>query len=506
MLLTGKYDGTTMSLYNQGTLNNSASKTGNIDYGDSSAKDLCIGMRSRYSPGEYSQEDIAELIIYNRALTSAEQLQAEVYLADKYGLYDPNATWLLAYSGAVLSEITRNQWDKAQAAAYAAFLATNPPVPPTGLVTWLKADTGTTVDTSNNLTTWATRVYAEIMRCKPRAGIDRRSLPIKSMASRSCGLMGSTSFMTVPDNASLDCSNITMLAVYQVPNASTATWIMSKPYASSGAWGDPFLSYGLGTGLSSGIQGLHVTTSGTRTQIESSLTLQVNTATLSTGMYDGTTMSLYNQGTPITSTSKTGNIDYGDSSAKDLCIGMHSSYSAGEYSQIDIAELLIYNRALTSAEQLQAEIYLANKYGLAYLTTAPTITPNGGSFSSSTPVSISSAPSPAVIRYTLDGTPPTASSPQYTGSFTLTQSAPVNCAIFLSNLQVSPVATAQFYIGDSGSIGISDAWQMTYFGHTGISPSALSPGGSGLTNLQAYLYGYNPTLYSTNGDGAIRFG
>jgi hypothetical protein len=30
---------------------------------------------------------------------------------------------------------------------------------------------------------------------------------------------------------------------------------------------------------------------------------------------------------------------------------------------------------------------------------------------------------------------------------------------------------------------------------------ALSPGGSGLTNLQAYLYGYNPTLFSTNGDG-----
>jgi len=40
---------------------------------------------------------------------------------------------------------------------------------------------------------------------------------------------------------------------------------------------------------------------------------------------------------------------------------------------------------------------------------------------------------------------------------------------------------------------------MEYFGTTNIVASTVSPGG--LTYLQDYLYGYNPTVYSNIGDG-----
>ena len=48
--------------------------------------------------------------------------------------------------------------------------------------------------------------------------------------------------------------------------------------------------------------------------------------------------------------------------------------------------------------------------------------------------------------------------------------------------------------------GIPDAWEMQYFGHTGVDPYALAPGGSGLTNLQTYRLGLNPLVASTAGD------
>ncbi len=41
---------------------------------------------------------IAEILIYNRALTAAEIVQVELYLANKWGIYHPNATWITAYS------------------------------------------------------------------------------------------------------------------------------------------------------------------------------------------------------------------------------------------------------------------------------------------------------------------------------------------------------------------------------------------------------------------------
>jgi hypothetical protein len=45
---------------------------------------------------------------------------------------------------------------------------------------------------------------------------------------------------------------------------------------------------------------------------------------------------------------------------------------------------------------------------------------------------------------------------------------------------------------DSAGSGLPDAWQMKYFGHTGVSPSADADG-DGYTNLQEYLAGSDPT-------------
>jgi hypothetical protein len=74
----------------------------------------------------------------------------------------------------------------------------------------------------------------------------------------------------------------------------------------------------------------------------------------------------------------------------------------------------------------------------------PTIAPNGGSFTSSIQVTLACATSGATIRYTTNGSDPTATSSIYSGPFTLTSSATVKARGFKSGSNDSGVASAAF--------------------------------------------------------------
>ncbi len=66
-----------------------------------------------------------------------------------------------------------------------------------------------------------------------------------------------------------------------------------------------------------------------------------------------------------------------------------------------------------------------------------------------------------------------------------------NCGwISLSNA-VAYVQTDSFSAGQLDSNGLPIAWEMTYFGRTGIDPDA-DPDHDGMSNLQEYLAGTNP--------------
>ncbi|EWM15686.1 chitobiase/beta-hexosaminidase C-terminal domain-containing protein [Kutzneria sp. 744] len=78
---------------------------------------------------------------------------------------------------------------------------------------------------------------------------------------------------------------------------------------------------------------------------------------------------------------------------------------------------------------------------------APTFTPPGGSYTSAQTVTISTTTAGATIRYTVDGSTPTTSSPQYTGPISVSASRTVNAIAVASGMANSPVASAVYSIG-----------------------------------------------------------
>ncbi|WP_374562192.1 beta-1,3-glucanase family protein [Ideonella sp.] len=78
---------------------------------------------------------------------------------------------------------------------------------------------------------------------------------------------------------------------------------------------------------------------------------------------------------------------------------------------------------------------------------APVLSPWGGSFSSPTSVTMTSATAGATIKYTLDGSSPTASSPTYSGPVTVSSSQTLRAIATKSGMGESGVVTADYWIG-----------------------------------------------------------
>ncbi len=111
----------------------------------------------------------------------------------------------------------------------------------------------------------------------------------------------------------------------------------------------------------------------------------------------------------------------------------------------DAAELLIYDRPLPASDQQAVEDYLARKYALyAPRVGAPLIAPDGGSFSGSTTVTLSSRTPGALITYTLDGSEPDAASTPYSGPLTLVTSTTVKARAFRAGFPDSASSSAGF--------------------------------------------------------------
>ncbi|HEX7302279.1 chitobiase/beta-hexosaminidase C-terminal domain-containing protein [Lentzea sp.] len=86
----------------------------------------------------------------------------------------------------------------------------------------------------------------------------------------------------------------------------------------------------------------------------------------------------------------------------------------------------------------------------------PTFNPPGGAYSSGQTVTISTSTSGATIRYTVDGSTPTTSSPVYSGPISVPSSRTVNAIATKSGLANSSVGSATYTIGTTQGCVQSD--------------------------------------------------
>jgi hypothetical protein len=100
----------------------------------------------------------------------------------------------------------------------------------------------------------------------------------------------------------------------------------------------------------------------------------------------------------------------------------------------------------------------------ALTVSTPTITPNGGTFSTSVSVALQSATSGSSIYYTTDGSAPTQSSVLYTGAMTLTSNATVKAVAFKSGYNPSTIAAASFTNSLTSPTGTGKIYYVSTFG------------------------------------------
>jgi len=139
--------------------------------------------------------------------------------------------------------------------------------------------------------------------------------------------------------------------------------------------------------------------------------------------------------------------------------------------------------------------YAVNVYGLLNgeaTTAAPVIAPNGGTFTTSQTVTLTSATAGAQIYYTLDGSTPTTNSSLYSGAITISTDTTLNAIASAADDIQSSISTAVFNFSNEAptptffpaagtytsaqkvTIGDTDANAQIYYTLDGSTPSASS--------------------------------
>ena len=122
-------------------------------------------------------------------------------------------------------------------------------------------------------------------------------------------------------------------------------------------------------------------------------------------------------------------------------------------------------------------------YGLGPLLPQPIIMPNGGVYTNSVMVTLSDADPTTTIRYTLDNSTPTTTSPVYQGPIAVTNSLSLKCRAFKTGAVSTPVVSATFV--NSQDVGNGTGLLGEYF-------------------AEQYLTYYNPPTL-TRVDSTINF-
>jgi len=132
----------------------------------------------------------------------------------------------------------------------------------------------------------------------------------------------------------------------------------------------------------------------------------------------------------------------------------------------------------------------------------PILSPASGSFQNAQNVAISCATADANIRYTLDGTEPTAASTQYSGAINIASTTTVKAKAFKSGMNDSATASATYTIGTPIDTVAAPTFSPAAGTYTNAQNVTLSCATASAT-IRYTLDGSEPTTNSSQYTGAI---
>jgi len=444
---------------------------------------LTIGARNDGGSNRLNGE-IAEILYFGRALSEIERLQVQAYLNEKYnlgvppvlptptlvgtppsGVYgtpqtvsvnvpegstvyyttdgsEPTEASTL-YTGSVVVSTTTTLKFKAfrtQFASSATFevtynVDTQTDFVRSGLALWMRADQGVTWNGST-VSQWSD--ITGNGNNAVQSEVSRRPTFITSALNGKPALRfngANSNYLSVPNNASINLTQFTVIAVAK-QSTSASYGFLARKLATSDA---TLNQYGLLFMNSTGAR----TQAGAQTAVGYSA-IPLDTYAIMSGSYDLNTVRTWVNGGLVASTAYTGGIT---TSSLPLTIGGDGSTMG---LRGDMAELLIFNRALSDMERKEVELYLYQRYAISSqpLVETPALTsPNPESlvFSSLQSATVS-VPSGSTVYYTLDGSEPTEASTQYTGPVTVSSTATAKFKAFRTGFAPSVTLAVPYYI------------------------------------------------------------
>jgi hypothetical protein len=395
----------------------------------------------------FFQGEIAEIIVYNSAISAANRAKVEAYLFARYGLFvnaptispgygvfsstqsvtmsaDPGASIRYTtdgstpsptstlYTGAI--SVTSSTTIKAIAiqsfgssAVTTAFLEIDPTtslVNRSNIALWLKANNGVTTSGSN-VTQWQD-MSTNANNAVQGTGANQPTFVASAANGKpAIAFNGSSQYLQLGSGfANFNTGASIFIVTKPTAAATNARFIEFGNGATSN---NVYLSEPTSTGVA-----LNVYSGSTPSSVTASSGVTLNQYQLLEAVHNGAaSATLYTTGVQtaqgainnITNVTRTANL-----------IGTNNA--ATIFFQGEIAEVIVYSRAVTASERANIESYLYARYGLAV--NPPTISPTLAVFTASQSVTMSADPG-ASIYYTVDGTTPSAASTPYSTSIHL---------------------------------------------------------------------------------------
>ncbi len=311
-------------------------------------------------------------------------------------------------------------------------------IPRNGLQMWLMANDGVTLS-SGNVSVWADRSgngnSASQTNPSNRPGF--LSLGINNLPAVTFN--GSSHYLALPSGFSSFASGASIFVVVRPIAVSAGARIIDLGNGATS--NNVSIQEPTNTGAS-----LYVYNGSTPSSVTSSSAITLGKFQLLEAIHDGSTTAtiLTNalQGAQSTSMNSITNVLRANN-----YLGQGSA--GGNYFNGEIAEILAYNRAVTSLERSGIESALMNKYQAltAVSSPAPIISVATGTLSKPTQVAIS-AQAGATTYFTTDGTTPTTGSPVYTGPLNIYYTQTVKAMSVLKGVQ-SSISSATYTLSST---------------------------------------------------------